>query len=115
MGTIETELGLRNMDEIAQVPGIGALYFTSGGDLGTSLGVPSTDPAISAARQSMLKVCAARKNVCGGTVTTDNIEKLMVDGYRVMTVNPGADGGIMPATDAAIRLGRAALAKQNKK
>ena len=34
--TIETELGLRNMDEIAQFPGIGLLYFTSGGDLGTS-------------------------------------------------------------------------------
>jgi len=113
--TIETELGLRNMDEIAQVPGIGLLYFTSGGDLGTSLGVPSTDPAISAARQSMLKVCAARKKVCGGTVTTANVEKLMADGYQLMTVNPGADGGIMPATDAAIRVGRAALAKQNQK
>jgi 2-keto-3-deoxy-L-rhamnonate aldolase RhmA len=113
--TIETELGLKNMDEIAQVPGIGVLYFTSGGDLGTSLGVPSTDPAIGAARQAMLKVCAARKKVCGGTVTTANIERLMADGYQLMTVNPGSDGGIMPETDAAIRLGRAALAKQNKK
>ena len=103
------------MDEIAQVPGIGLLYFTSGGVLGTSLGVPSTDPAISAARQSMLKVCAARKKICGGTVTTANVEKLMADEYQLMTVNPGADGGIMPATDAAIRVGRAALAKQNQK
>jgi hypothetical protein len=63
----------------------------------------------------MIKLCAARKMVCGGTVTTANIEKLMADGYQLMTVNPGSDGGIMPATDAAIRLGRATLAKQNKK
>lgn len=115
MAGIETELGVRNVNEIAQVPGIGALYFTSGGDLGTSLGVPSSDPAIGAARQSMLKVCAARKMMCGGTVTTANVERLMADGYQFMTVNPGSDGGIMPATEAAIKVGRSALAKQNRK
>ena len=47
--TIETELGLRNMDEIAQVPGIGLLYFTSGGDSVPRWVCRSTDPAISAA------------------------------------------------------------------
>lgn len=114
LAAIETELGVRNADQIAQVPGISGLYLTSGGDLGMSMAVPSGDPALEAARLSVLKVCQARKIICGGTVTTNNIAKYIADGYKILTVNPGAGGGLRPATDAALRAGRAALAAQKK-
>jgi 4-hydroxy-2-oxoheptanedioate aldolase len=58
MMMIETEAGVKNVNEIAQVPGV-SLYISGGSDLSMSYGVfPQRDsPAVEAARQAVLKAC----------------------------------------------------------
>src|SRR6266403_3264627 len=43
---IETAEGLKNVDEIASVPGIGAIFVGAGGDLHQYLGVPQDSPDV---------------------------------------------------------------------
>ena len=62
---IESPLGVKNVDEILSVPGVGAI-FLGPSDLGYRLGVglggaPETEEAI----QTVLKACLAKKVICG--------------------------------------------------
>ena len=45
---IETAEGLKNADEIASVPGVGAIFIGAGGDLHQYLGVPQDSPVVEA-------------------------------------------------------------------
>jgi 4-hydroxy-2-oxoheptanedioate aldolase len=105
---VETALGVQNADEIAQVPGISGLSLTSGGDLSRSMGVPRGDPSVEAAHLSVLKVCEARKIICGGRVTQANVAKWAKAGYRFLNV--GEAGGLTPDAEATLRAGRALVA-----
>src|SRR5439155_17918121 len=53
---IESALGLKNVDEIASVPGVGGLYAGTG-DLSNSMGVDGSAPEVEAAVQTILKAC----------------------------------------------------------
>jgi 4-hydroxy-2-oxoheptanedioate aldolase len=105
---IETELGVQNADAIAQVPGVGGLYLASGGDMSMSLGVDSpTHEDVTAAFAKVMKVCQARKIVCGGTVTPENAAARIKMGYQIVSL--GSYGGFSERNaatrDAAIKAG----------
>ena len=65
---IESPAGVQNINEILQVPGIGAIHIGAS-DLGVSLGVgppsPGNPPETEAAVQKVLKACLARRVACG--------------------------------------------------
>src|SRR5437899_4227307 len=54
---IETAEGLKNVNEIAAVPGVGALFIGAGSDLSQYLGVAQNAPEVEEARQTILKAC----------------------------------------------------------
>src|SRR5690349_10932382 len=58
---VESVEGLRNVDAIASVPGVGALFVGAGADLSRSLGVTQTSPELEAAFQQVLKACKAQR------------------------------------------------------
>lgn len=72
MVMIETPLGIRNINDILDVPGVGAI-FIGPSDLGMSLGVglPKTGtpnplaPETEAAIGTIAKACQAKKVFCG--------------------------------------------------
>jgi len=80
-----TLAGLKN--EILEVPGIGAI-FIGPADLGMSLGVgppsPNNAPEAEGAVQSVLKACLARKVTCGYAVTGGDLDKRIVQGFKVL-------------------------------
>lgn len=61
---IETQTGVRNVNEIAQVPGVTVLSAAAGADLSSSYGVPVSAPEIEAARQSILQACKTHSVTC---------------------------------------------------
>jgi 4-hydroxy-2-oxoheptanedioate aldolase len=69
---IESVEGLENLDAIASVPGVGALFLGAGADLSHSLGVPQNSPDVEAAFQQVLKACKAHKVACAITANTGN-------------------------------------------
>src|SRR5207302_10351059 len=64
---IETAEGLRNVNEIAAVPGVGAIFIGAGGDLHQYLGVPQHSPEAEQARQTILAPLKAH-NVAGAII-----------------------------------------------
>ena len=71
---IESEEGLTNVDAIAAVPGIGAL-FIGPSDLALSLGYPSDAPEVESAIQTILRAAKARRLAIGITTSADTIER----------------------------------------
>jgi 4-hydroxy-2-oxoheptanedioate aldolase len=69
---IETAEGLKNVDEIASVPGIGAIFVGSGGEL-------------EQARQTILASCKAHNVPCGITaLTKPEVDKRLKEGWRMI-------------------------------
>jgi 4-hydroxy-2-oxoheptanedioate aldolase len=64
---IESAEGLKNLDEIASVPGVGALFLGAGQDLARSLGVRPGTPELEAAFQQVLRACKSHKVACAIT------------------------------------------------
>jgi 4-hydroxy-2-oxoheptanedioate aldolase len=82
---IETAEGLKNVDEIASVPGVGAIFIGAGGDLHQYLGVPFDSPELEQARQIILASCKAHNVPCGITaLTKPDIEKRLKEGWRMI-------------------------------
>ena len=52
---IESVEGLKNLDAILDVPGLGAVFIGSANDLRHSMGVAADSPEVEAARQTILK------------------------------------------------------------
>ena len=75
---IESAEGVRNLDEILSVPGVGMVFIGAAGDLHMSLGVPRTAPEVEAARQTILRGCLAHNVACGITPTSaaDAVQRL---------------------------------------
>jgi 4-hydroxy-2-oxoheptanedioate aldolase len=92
---IETAEGVKHINEIITVPGVGAI-FIGASDLGVSLGVgppvnavnpPETETAV----QAVLKSCRANKVVCAYPVLGGAAEaaKRMDEGFKVLLVAGG--------------------------
>ena len=96
---IESVEGLENLDQIASVPGVGALFLGAGSDLSRSMGVTASSPELEAAFQQVLKACKAHKVACG--ITAGNVKDV------VRRVKEG--WSIIRSTVPAITEGRAQL------
>jgi 4-hydroxy-2-oxoheptanedioate aldolase len=103
---IETGEGLKNIDEIASVPGIGVIFAGVLGDLPRSLGVTQDAPEMQGANETILRACQKHRVVCGAPVNAKNIQQRIKEGWRYIDVG-GASGGLTAAAADAVRAGRA--------
>ena len=98
---IETVEGIKNIDAIAKVPGVGVLWVAASSDLAASYGLPGNAPELEAARQTMLKACIANKVVCGINPTNAaDAAKRVKEGWRYIEV--GRIGGVTAGPAAMI-------------
>jgi 4-hydroxy-2-oxoheptanedioate aldolase len=96
---IESVDGLKRLDEIASVPGVGALFLGAGADLSRSLGVAQNAPELEAAFQQVLKACKAHKVACAVTANSaDDVARRVREGWSIIR-----------STVPAISAGRALL------
>ena len=87
---IETEKGVKNVDAIAQVPGVTALSAAAGGDLSSSYGVPASSPEVEGARQSILQACLKHKVICWISPTgKPDLDKRLKEGWRMLRTANG--------------------------
>jgi 4-hydroxy-2-oxoheptanedioate aldolase len=87
---IETAEGLINVNEIASVSGVGAIFIGAGGDLHQYLGVPQNSPEVEEARQTILAACKAHNVPCGITATTKaEIDKRIKEGWKMIRTGRG--------------------------
>ena len=92
---VETAEGVKNIDEIFSVPGIGVL-FVGPNDLSWSLGVPQGSPEHEAAVQIVLDACLARNIPAAITVTEADVVRRLKAGipHRVAAERrPGSTDG----------------------
>lgn len=82
---IESVEGLEHLDEIASVPGVGALFLGAGSDLSRSMGVPASSPEVEAAFQQILKACKTHKVACGITAgSAADIVRRVKEGWNMI-------------------------------
>jgi 4-hydroxy-2-oxoheptanedioate aldolase len=87
---IETLEGLKNVDEIAAVPGVGAIFVGVGGDLHQQLGVPPNSPEVEAAFGKILAACKAHNVPCAITaISKDDVEKRLGQGWKMIRTGRG--------------------------
>jgi 4-hydroxy-2-oxoheptanedioate aldolase len=106
---IETPEGVKNIDEIIAVPGIGVI-FIGPSDLSTSMGYASASaPEVEAAIQKVLRACLDNGVPCAITTGQGSVQRRIEQGFRFVTV--GLDGGLSTSTSEALRRGRAAAGR----
>jgi len=108
---IETVEGVENIDEIASVPGVGAI-FIGPADLSLSYGVPGSHPDVVAAIQRVLDACRRHGVPCGLTTGSDSVAERLAQGFDFVTVSWGGDAGISPAAAEALAIGRRAAGRE---
>jgi 4-hydroxy-2-oxoheptanedioate aldolase len=82
---IESVDALKNLEKIAAVPGVGALFPGAGSDLSRSMGVRQNTPELEAAFQQILKACKAHKVACAITASTANdVAKRVKEGWNII-------------------------------
>lgn len=87
---IETAEGLKNVDEIASVPGVGAIFIGVGGDLHGYLGVPINSPELEDARQKILAACKAHNVACGITaIGKADVDRRLKEGWKMIRTGRG--------------------------
>ncbi len=87
---IETAEGLKNVDEIAAVPGVGAIFIGAGSDLSQYLGVPQDSPVVEQARQTILAACKAHNVACGITALGKaEVDKRLKEGWKMIRTGRG--------------------------
>jgi 4-hydroxy-2-oxoheptanedioate aldolase len=89
---IESREGIKNLDSILQVPGLGAVLIGPS-DLSMSLGVgtPSANPnapEVEAATAAIAKACVAHKVLCGSFGSPD-VKARLAQGFRLFTGGGG--------------------------
>jgi 4-hydroxy-2-oxoheptanedioate aldolase len=92
---IESVEGLENLDAIASVPGVGALFLGAGSDLSRSMGVAASSPEVETAFQQVLNACKTHKVACGITApTAKDIVRRVKEGWSIIrsTVPAIAEG-----------------------
>lgn len=94
---IESAEGLANVDRIAAVPGVGALFIGNANDLAHGLGVPQNHPDVEAARQKILASCKAHKVACNITANTgDEIVRRVNEGWQMIRTTIDAINAARP-------------------
>ena len=89
---IETREAVKNIDEIASVPGVGVIEAAAGGDLSNDLGIANqgNSPEVEALRQTILKACLAHNVVCGILANgKTQIDQRLKEGWRFITTPSG--------------------------
>jgi 4-hydroxy-2-oxoheptanedioate aldolase len=87
---IETAEGLKNVDEIASVPGVGAIFIGAAGDLHQYLGVPQDSPEVEAARQTILAACKSHNVACGITaISKAEVNRRLEEGWKMIRTGRG--------------------------
>lgn len=82
---VESAEGLRNVDAIAAVPGVGALFLGAGADLSRSLGLAPTSPELETAFQQILAACKRRDVACGITANSgEDVARRVREGWRII-------------------------------
>src|SRR5262245_57752818 len=82
---IESVEGLEHLDQIASVPGVGALFLGAGSDLSRSMGVPISSPEVEAGFQRVLKACKAHKLGCAITAGNANdVVRRVKEGWNII-------------------------------
>jgi 4-hydroxy-2-oxoheptanedioate aldolase len=82
---IESVEGLENLDQIAGVPGVGALFLGAGSDLSRSLGVRPNAPETEAAFQQVLSACKSHKVPCGITAGSGaDVARRVKEGWSII-------------------------------
>jgi 4-hydroxy-2-oxoheptanedioate aldolase len=99
---VEGAEGLKNVDEIASVPGVGAIFVGAGGDLHLSLGVRQDSAELEAAFQRILASCKAHNVACAISANTGaDVARRVREGWKIIR-----------STVPAITAGRALLGEQ---
>ena len=99
---IETVEGVKNINDIISVPGIGVI-FVGPNDLSLSLGVQQGAPEHEAAIQTVLKACLARNVPCAITTNANTVQRRLKEGFKMVTVG----GGLQSGTENGLKAGRA--------
>jgi len=87
---IETAEGLKNVNEIAAVPGVGAIFIGASGDLHQYLGVSLDSPAVEEARQTILAACKAHNVACGITaIGKAEVDRRLKEGWKMIRTGRG--------------------------
>jgi 4-hydroxy-2-oxoheptanedioate aldolase len=104
---IESAEGLKNINDIAAVPGV-AGFYVGDNDLSNSLGVALGSPESEAAIDTIAKACQTHRIACGiSAESAEAMQKRIKQGFRILG-GGGIKGGLTPTADAALRAGRAA-------
>jgi 4-hydroxy-2-oxoheptanedioate aldolase len=92
---VESVEGVRNLDAIASVPGVGALFVGAGADLSRSMGVTQTSPELEAAFQQVLKACKAHHVGCAISANSpDDVARRVREGWNIIrSTVPAITGG----------------------
>jgi 4-hydroxy-2-oxoheptanedioate aldolase len=104
---IETAEGVKNVDEILSVPGIGVV-FVGPNDLSWSLGVPQGTPEHEAAVSTVLKAAMARNIPAAITVTEKDVVNRLKQGFRIASL---PSGGLEQPMDATLKIARTVIGK----
>jgi 4-hydroxy-2-oxoheptanedioate aldolase len=102
---VETVEGVKNINEILSVPGIGVL-FVGPNDLSWSLGVAQGSPEHEEAVQTVLNACMARNIPAAITVTEGDVVKRLKQGFRIASL---PSGGLEAPMDATLKLARTVI------
>jgi 4-hydroxy-2-oxoheptanedioate aldolase len=90
---IETPEGVKNIDEIASVPGVGVINAAAAGDLSNAMGIAgqaNTSPEVEAHRQTILKACISHNIVCGILANGKaDIDRRLKEGWKMLTTPSG--------------------------
>ncbi len=104
---IETVEGVKNIEEILTVPGIGVI-FVGPNDLSWSLGVPQGSPEHEQAVATVLKASMARNIPAAITVTEADVVSRLKQGFRLASL---PSGGLEQPMDATLKLARTVIQK----
>ena len=105
---IETVEGLKNVNEIASVPGVGMLFPGAAADLSMSMGVAMNSPEREASLQTVLKACLAHNVPCGILANANDVEKRIKEGWKYLEMG---GTGVSASAEAGLRAARSALTK----
>ena len=106
MMLVETAEGVKNIDKILSVPGVGAVYIGPG-DMSLSMGVERDNPEVEAGIQTILKSCLAHNVPCGISASPSLMPQRIKEGFRIVGAG-GVGGGLSARAAAALQAGREA-------
>src|SRR5688500_7905128 len=104
---IETAEGVKNVDEILSVPGIGVV-FVGPNDLSWSLGVPQGTPEHNQAVQTVLDAAMKRNIPAAITVTEADVVSRLKQGFRIASL---PSGGLEQPMDATLKIARTVIGR----